>query len=50
MPIQYRNFYLKKLAYLKEKEAEEWNRASRNSEGQAPQSSHIVKGPAIERR
>jgi hypothetical protein len=46
MPIQYRNFYLKKLINIKEKERSQMNSASGQREGTP---SKIARGPAIER-
>jgi len=44
MPVQYRTFYIRKLANMKEKERISYDKASGQTEAQ---SSKIVKGPPL---
>ena len=44
MPVQYRNFYVKKLGNTKEKERQQMDKASGKTDGA---SSKMARGPAI---
>ena len=50
MPVQYRNFYMRKLIHIKEEEQEAMDKAQGKMSGAAPEQNQIARGPQIQRR